>query len=46
MSKAEAREAFYGMAFERWKDAHPNAGEPRSPGKICREPRLGLTVGL
>jgi hypothetical protein len=35
MSKAEAREAFYGMAFERWKDAHQTQASPEAQAKFA-----------
>ena len=36
MSKAEAREAFYGMPFERWKDAHQTEASPDAQAKFAK----------
>ena len=36
MSKAEAREAFYGMPFERWKDAHQTEASPEAQAKFAK----------
>ena len=35
MSKAEAREAFYGMPFERWKDTHQTQASAESQAKFA-----------
>ena len=36
MSKAEARETFYGMPFERWKDAHQTEASPEAQAKFAK----------
>ena len=35
MSKAEAREAFYGMTFKRWKDAYQTEASPEAQAKFA-----------
>ena len=35
MSKAEAREAFYGMPFERWKDTYQTEASPEARAKFA-----------
>jgi hypothetical protein len=35
MSKAEAREAFYGMPFKRWKDAYQTEASPEAQAKFA-----------
>jgi hypothetical protein len=35
MSKAEAREAFYGMPFERWKDAYQTEASQEAQAKFA-----------
>ena len=34
VSKAEAREAFYGMPFESWKDSHQTDASPEAQAKF------------
>ena len=36
MSKAEAREAFYGMPFERLNDAYQNVASPEAQAKFAK----------
>ena len=36
MSKAEARETFYGMPFERWKDANQTEASPEAQAKFAK----------
>ena len=36
MSKAEARETFYGMPFERWKDSHQTEASPEAQAKFAK----------
>ena len=36
MSKAEAREAFYGMPFERWKDTYQTEASPEAQAKFTK----------